>query len=124
MITVERFIAWRHSVVPRPPPQLHLNYLPPHSPDQPNTDQSTPERFVHCHPCTFTTLIVPSSFLGSAGAGSCRKWYSRCRVGMPESYMRTLVKQPTKYAKLSALGGGYFLPISQNNERRRRFFER
>jgi DNA invertase Pin-like site-specific DNA recombinase len=33
-------------------------------------------------------------------------------------------KQPTKYAKLSALGGGYFLPISQNNERRRRLFER
>jgi hypothetical protein len=32
MITVERFIAWRHSVVPRPLLQFHLDYPPPYSP--------------------------------------------------------------------------------------------
>src|SRR5271165_1795591 len=43
MITVERFIAWRRSVVPRPLLQFHLDYPPPYSPDQPRSQANRPQ---------------------------------------------------------------------------------
>jgi outer membrane murein-binding lipoprotein Lpp len=66
---------------------------------------------------------------GRASARARGKTGGRPRTGVAKlENARVLYENSGKTAnevcKMSALGGGYFLPISQNNERRRRLFER